>query len=106
MKVFDENKEEDLIELAHRLSDIKVEMEYPFKGLYNFIRNECLQKVAFCSSARYYNLITRGMHEEWRICAGMLFQTGHRPVGTNNKSIRHTYNFWNFPLDSQKVHLI
>ncbi|KAL7979479.1 hypothetical protein Chor_004637 [Crotalus horridus] len=30
LKVFDENKEEDLIELAHRLNDIKVEMEYPF----------------------------------------------------------------------------
>ncbi|NXP77063.1 DIAP2 protein, partial [Ramphastos sulfuratus] len=30
LKVFDENKEEDLIELSHRLNDIRAEMEYPF----------------------------------------------------------------------------
>nr|KAF6373443.1 hypothetical protein mPipKuh1_003831 [Pipistrellus kuhlii] len=30
LKVFDEHKEEDLIELSHRLQDIKVEFEYPF----------------------------------------------------------------------------
>ncbi|OXB66547.1 hypothetical protein ASZ78_013533 [Callipepla squamata] len=29
LKVFDESKEEDLIELSHRLNDIRVEMEYP-----------------------------------------------------------------------------
>uniref|UniRef100_A0A452H264 Uncharacterized protein n=1 Tax=Gopherus agassizii TaxID=38772 RepID=A0A452H264_9SAUR len=32
LKVFDENKEDDLIELSHRLNDIKAEMEYPFKN--------------------------------------------------------------------------
>lgn len=30
MKVFNENKEEDSIELSHRLDDIRAEMEYPF----------------------------------------------------------------------------
>lgn len=30
LKVFDEHKEEDLIELSHRLQDIKAEFEYPF----------------------------------------------------------------------------
>lgn len=29
LKVFDENKEDDLTELSHRLSDIRAEMEYP-----------------------------------------------------------------------------
>jgi len=29
LKVFDENKEDDLIELSHRLNDIRAEMEYP-----------------------------------------------------------------------------
>ncbi|TMS17740.1 Protein diaphanous-like protein 2, partial [Larimichthys crocea] len=30
LKVFNENKEEDSIELSHRLDDIRAEMEYPF----------------------------------------------------------------------------
>uniref|UniRef100_A0A8C4LYN5 Diaphanous related formin 2 n=1 Tax=Equus asinus TaxID=9793 RepID=A0A8C4LYN5_EQUAS len=30
LKVFDENKEDDLTELSHRLNDIRAEMEYPF----------------------------------------------------------------------------
>ncbi|MCJ8733964.1 hypothetical protein PDJAM_G00229890 [Pangasius djambal] len=30
LKVFNENKEEDSIELSHRLDDIRTEMEYPF----------------------------------------------------------------------------
>lgn len=30
LKVFNENKEEDSIELNHRLDDIRAEMEYPF----------------------------------------------------------------------------
>lgn len=30
LKVFDEHKEEDLIEFSHRLQDIKAELEYPF----------------------------------------------------------------------------
>lgn len=31
LKVFDENKEDDLIELSHRLNDIRAEMEYPLQ---------------------------------------------------------------------------
>lgn len=34
LKVFNENKEEDSIELSHRLEDIRAEMEYPFTVLY------------------------------------------------------------------------
>ncbi|ELK36927.1 Protein diaphanous like protein 3 [Myotis davidii] len=30
LRVFDENKEDDLTELSHRLNDIRAEMEYPF----------------------------------------------------------------------------
>uniref|UniRef100_A0A2I3H1D6 Diaphanous related formin 3 n=1 Tax=Nomascus leucogenys TaxID=61853 RepID=A0A2I3H1D6_NOMLE len=30
LKVFDEHKEEDLVELSHRLEDIRAELEYPF----------------------------------------------------------------------------
>lgn len=30
LKVFNENKDEDAIELSHRLDDIRAEMEYPF----------------------------------------------------------------------------
>ncbi|TRY60126.1 hypothetical protein DNTS_006440, partial [Danionella cerebrum] len=33
LKVFNENKEEDSIELSHRLDDIRAEMEYPFLPL-------------------------------------------------------------------------
>ncbi|NXI52000.1 DIAP2 protein, partial [Chloroceryle aenea] len=44
LRVFDENKEEDLIELQHRLNDIRVEMEYPlekclFHVLYNMLKD-------------------------------------------------------------------
>uniref|UniRef100_A0A671NAQ0 Diaphanous related formin 2 n=1 Tax=Sinocyclocheilus anshuiensis TaxID=1608454 RepID=A0A671NAQ0_9TELE len=38
LKVFNENKEEDSIELSHRLDDIRVEMEYPFY-LYHLLSN-------------------------------------------------------------------
>lgn len=34
LKVFNENKEEDSIELSHRLDDIRAEMEYPFVLIY------------------------------------------------------------------------
>lgn len=34
LKVFNENKEEDSIELSHRLDDIRTEMEYPFTANY------------------------------------------------------------------------
>ncbi|KAL7854958.1 hypothetical protein SRHO_G00171480 [Serrasalmus rhombeus] len=30
LKVFEEHKEEDMIEFSHRLEDIKAEFEYPF----------------------------------------------------------------------------
>lgn len=30
LKVFDEHKEEDLLEFSHRLEDIRAELEYPF----------------------------------------------------------------------------
>lgn len=33
LKVFDENKEDDLIELLYRFNDIRVEMEYFFDKL-------------------------------------------------------------------------
>uniref|UniRef100_A0A8C8CKJ2 Diaphanous-related formin 2 n=1 Tax=Oncorhynchus tshawytscha TaxID=74940 RepID=A0A8C8CKJ2_ONCTS len=37
LKVFNENKEEDSIELSHRLDDIRAEMEYPF--VYHLLSN-------------------------------------------------------------------
>uniref|UniRef100_A0A8P4KHZ4 Diaphanous-related formin 2 n=1 Tax=Dicentrarchus labrax TaxID=13489 RepID=A0A8P4KHZ4_DICLA len=41
LKVFNENKEEDSIELSHRLDDIRAEMEYPFLSflLYHLLSN-------------------------------------------------------------------
>ncbi|KAG9478170.1 hypothetical protein GDO78_013267, partial [Eleutherodactylus coqui] len=41
LKVFDENKEDDLLELSHRLRDIRAEMEYPFfyHLLYNMLKD-------------------------------------------------------------------
>ncbi|KAG8517546.1 Protein diaphanous-2, partial [Galemys pyrenaicus] len=35
LKVFDENKEDDLNELSHRFNDIRTEMEYPFEESQN-----------------------------------------------------------------------
>lgn len=35
LKVFNEHKEEDMIEFSHRLEDIRSELEYPFEGQYN-----------------------------------------------------------------------
>lgn len=40
LKVFNENKEEDSIELSHRLDDIRAEMEYPFVLIYRWIDPE------------------------------------------------------------------
>uniref|UniRef100_A0A803T507 Diaphanous related formin 2 n=1 Tax=Anolis carolinensis TaxID=28377 RepID=A0A803T507_ANOCA len=62
LKVFDENKEEDLLELAHRLNDIKVEMEYPFKRwnvyhlLYNMLK-ETSSESYFLSILQHFLLI-------------------------------------------------
>uniref|UniRef100_A0A9J8CRB9 Diaphanous related formin 2 n=1 Tax=Cyprinus carpio carpio TaxID=630221 RepID=A0A9J8CRB9_CYPCA len=39
LKVFNEDKEEDSIELSHRLEDIRAEMEYPFYHLYHLLSN-------------------------------------------------------------------
>uniref|UniRef100_A0A8D2JQW1 Protein diaphanous homolog 2 n=1 Tax=Sciurus vulgaris TaxID=55149 RepID=A0A8D2JQW1_SCIVU len=42
LKVFDENKEDDLTELSHRLNDIRAEMEYPLanhKNMYHLLYN-------------------------------------------------------------------
>ncbi|KAM9325781.1 protein diaphanous homolog 2 [Gastrophryne carolinensis] len=46
LKVFDENKEDDLLELSHRLRDIRAEMEYPlldinevYHLLYNMLKD-------------------------------------------------------------------
>lgn len=32
LKVFEEHKEEDMLEFSHRLEDIKSELEYPLQG--------------------------------------------------------------------------
>lgn len=53
LRVFNENKEEDLIELSHRLDDIRAEMEYPFVlPLWEYtdsaelaVRDECISWV-------------------------------------------------------------
>uniref|UniRef100_A0A8C5CL57 Diaphanous related formin 2 n=1 Tax=Gadus morhua TaxID=8049 RepID=A0A8C5CL57_GADMO len=39
LKVFNENKEEDAIELSHRFDDIRSEMEYPFSPVYHLLSN-------------------------------------------------------------------
>ncbi|XP_060126190.1 protein diaphanous homolog 2 isoform X3 [Zootoca vivipara] len=59
LKVFDENKEEDLIELAHRLSDIKVEMDdvnEVYHLLYNMLR-ETASENYFLSILQHFLLI-------------------------------------------------
>lgn len=35
LKVFNEHKEEDMIEFSHRLEDIRSELEYPFESCYD-----------------------------------------------------------------------
>ncbi|TNN71299.1 Protein diaphanous 2 [Liparis tanakae] len=48
LKVFNENKEEDSIELSHRLDDIRAEMEYPFvlpRPQYYKVIEECVSQV-------------------------------------------------------------
>ncbi|KAF3832792.1 hypothetical protein F7725_026457 [Dissostichus mawsoni] len=41
LKVFEEHKEEDMMEFSHRLEDIKCELEYPFHLNKHKIRIEC-----------------------------------------------------------------
>ncbi|KAF1417979.1 hypothetical protein FQV24_0014067, partial [Spheniscus mendiculus] len=61
LKVFDENKEEDLIELSHRLNDIRTEMEYPlwkwlFHLLYNMLKDTSSENY-FLSILQHFLLI-------------------------------------------------
>ncbi|XP_062998020.1 protein diaphanous homolog 2 [Elgaria multicarinata webbii] len=59
LKVFDENKEEDLIELAHRLNDIKVEMDdvnEVYHLLYNMLK-ETTSENYFLSILQHFLLI-------------------------------------------------
>uniref|UniRef100_A0A8C6K0D3 Uncharacterized protein n=2 Tax=Melopsittacus undulatus TaxID=13146 RepID=A0A8C6K0D3_MELUD len=39
LKVFNEHKEEDMIEFSHRLEDIRSELEYPLNDVYNMVWN-------------------------------------------------------------------
>ncbi|ELW47371.1 Protein diaphanous like protein 3 [Tupaia chinensis] len=47
LKVFDEHKEEDLIEFSHRFEDIRAEFEYPFvqKQQYFKLIDECISQI-------------------------------------------------------------
>ncbi|MBN3286773.1 DIAP2 protein, partial [Polyodon spathula] len=63
LKVFNENKEEDLIELNHRLEDIRAEMEYP---LFNFQIH-----LDF-----YLNLFCTDMNEVYHLLSNMVKDTG------------------------------
>ncbi|XP_053130395.1 protein diaphanous homolog 2 isoform X4 [Hemicordylus capensis] len=59
LKVFDENKEEDLIELAHRLSEIRVEMDdvnEVYHLLYNMLK-ETASENYFLSILQHFLLI-------------------------------------------------
>ncbi|XP_060105384.1 protein diaphanous homolog 2 [Heteronotia binoei] len=59
LKVFDENKEEDLIELAHRLNDIKVEMDdvnEVYHLLYNMLKDTASENY-FLSILQHFLLI-------------------------------------------------
>ncbi|OWK64302.1 Protein diaphanous 3 [Lonchura striata] len=39
LKVFNEHKEEDMIEFSHRLEDIRSELEYPFESCYDLFKD-------------------------------------------------------------------
>ncbi|XP_074962790.1 protein diaphanous homolog 2 isoform X6 [Phalacrocorax aristotelis] len=59
LKVFDENKEEDLIELSHRLNDIKAEMDdvnEVFHLLYNMLKDTASENY-FLSILQHFLLI-------------------------------------------------
>ncbi|XP_021261384.1 protein diaphanous homolog 2 isoform X2 [Numida meleagris] len=59
LKVFDESKEEDLIELSHRLSDIRVEMDdvnEVFQLLYNLLKDTASEN-HFLSILQHFLLI-------------------------------------------------
>lgn len=58
LKVFNENKEEDSIELSHRLDDIRAEMEYPFVLIYRWMDPEMDGRVYLMGLAKLYTLKT------------------------------------------------
>lgn len=58
LKVFNENKEEDSIELSHRLDDIRAEMEYPFVLIYRWMDPEMDGWVYLMGFAKHYTLKT------------------------------------------------
>ncbi|KAK2848897.1 hypothetical protein Q5P01_008731 [Channa striata] len=63
LKVFNENKEEDSIELSHRLDDIRAEMEYPFVFplLYHLLSNMVKDTASetYCLSILQHLLLIR-----------------------------------------------
>lgn len=58
LKVFNENKEEDSIELSHRLDDIRAEMEYPFVLIYRWRDPETDGWVYLMGLGKLYTLKT------------------------------------------------
>ncbi|NXM85799.1 DIAP3 protein, partial [Oenanthe oenanthe] len=54
LKVFNEHKEEDMIEFSHRLEDIRSELEYPFEGQLNDVYNMVWNTVKDTSAERYF----------------------------------------------------
>lgn len=58
LKVFNENKEEDSIELSHRLDDIRAEMEYPFVLIYRWMDPKTDRWVYLMGLEKLYTLKT------------------------------------------------
>ncbi|NXC87657.1 DIAP3 protein, partial [Cercotrichas coryphoeus] len=54
LKVFNEHKEEDMIEFSHRLEDIRSELEYPFEGQLNDVYNMVWNTVKDTSAEGYF----------------------------------------------------
>ncbi|VFV30468.1 diaph2 protein, partial [Lynx pardinus] len=65
LKVFDENKEDDLTELSHRLNDIRAEMEYPFDK----------PQKSFCMYLFFLYLYSTDMNEVYHLLYNMLKDT-------------------------------
>uniref|UniRef100_A0A3B1JAE2 Diaphanous related formin 3 n=1 Tax=Astyanax mexicanus TaxID=7994 RepID=A0A3B1JAE2_ASTMX len=60
LKVFEEHKEEDMIEFSHRLEDIKAELEYPFTYVFNMVYSvvkDTAAEVHFLSILQHLMLI-------------------------------------------------
>ncbi|XP_041430615.1 protein diaphanous homolog 2-like [Xenopus laevis] len=62
LKVFEENKEEDLLELSHRLCDFQAEMEYPFYTVHSANTTDLPQ---------YYKVIDECVGQVVLQCSGM-----------------------------------